>query len=63
MKYPNIAVQFDDFDETYDVIEQLKPYLYKEMASFKNVDDAKAYAATKAKEKDLGKVVLKTRRK
>lgn len=63
MKYPNIAVQYDDFDEKYEVIEQVEPWLYKELASFKSQEDARAYATTKAAEKNLGKVVLKTRRK
>jgi hypothetical protein len=62
MKYPNIAVVFDEFDEEYQVVEQVSSYIYREMASFKNQDDARTFATTKATEKGLGKVVLKTRK-
>lgn len=63
MTYPNIAIQYDDFDEVYEVIEQVDRFVYREIAKFKNQEDARTFASAKATERNLGKVILKTRRK
>lgn len=57
MSYPNIAVQFDDFDEEYEVIRQKSRAVYQELAKFKDRTEAFAYATTKAAIEELGRVV------
>jgi hypothetical protein len=57
MQYPNIAVQFDDFDELFEVIEQKSSWLYRTQARFQARAEAFDWAKHKASQLGLGDVI------
>lgn len=57
--YPNITIQYDDFDEVYEVVQAIGRGVYREIAKFKDKEDAIPFAAAKATARNLGTVVDK----